>query len=461
MAPRKLVTVGIEIGSPLADHIDFNSSRSLLDWDVVVFLPDISEMARSSDSFQGKVALYEHQSFQLKERTEHWRREIRSSLDAGRTVICYLDDLNEIFVDSGNREFSGTGRNQRTTRLLDGYSNYKCLPLPLDPRSASGKAMKVSPKAGALSAYWQMFGDQSEFKVVIEGQAPTAPIQTKASDLNVGGIYSFKSGGNLVCLPMLEFYEDEYFEDGDTAFNADGKDFGAKLHSAWLGIDTSLRASTELTPPPAWLEDDGYVLEQEAVAKASLLAAEEALVVAQKHKEAALDAVQAAASLKALLFEKGTPLETSIIEALQILGFSAAPYKDADSEFDVVFECPEGRLLGEAEGKDNKAINVDKLRQLAMNVHEDLARDEVTTAAKPVLFGNGYRLTPPEERGECFTEKCVNAAKSSNTALVATMTLFRAAKHAKETADAQFAQKCRLAILETAGNVLLPTDATD
>ena len=56
------------------------------------------------------------------------------------------------------------------------------------------------------------------------------------------------------------------------------------------------------------------------------------------------------------------------------MGFVASPYKEANSEFDVVFESAEGRLLGEAEGKDSKAISVDKLRQLVMNIHEDLQR---------------------------------------------------------------------------------------
>lgn len=80
------------------------------------------------------------------------------------------------------------------------------------------------------------------------------------------------------------------------------------------------------------------------------------------------------------------------------MGFRAEPFKDSNSEFDVVFESDEGRLIGEAEGKDSKAINVDKLRQLAMNIHEDLQREEVTKSAKGVLFGNGFRLSPLNER---------------------------------------------------------------
>jgi hypothetical protein len=125
-------------------------------------------------------------------------------------------------------------------------------------------------------------------------------------------------------------------------------------------------------------------------------------------------------------------------------------------EFDVVFECSEGRLIGEAEGKDTKAINVDKLRQLTMNVQEDLQRDEVDTPAKGVLFGNGYRLSEPSAREPQFTEKCQTAATSSNVALIATSDLFKAAQYAADTSDAEYIRHCRDALLNGVGMVVLP-----
>ena len=80
------------------------------------------------------------------------------------------------------------------------------------------------------------------------------------------------------------------------------------------------------------------------------------------------------------------------------MGFKANPFQEKDSVFDVVFESQEGRLIGEAEGKDNKAINIEKLRQLELNLQEDYSRDEISEFAKGALIGNAYRLTPPEER---------------------------------------------------------------
>jgi hypothetical protein len=454
LAPRKVVAVGGELNTDKVDQISFNSKHTLLDWDVIIFFPDVNEMLSYNDSYQGKVCLSEDTSFRLKERCEHWRREIKLALDSGRTVICYLEELKEIFVDTGQRTFSGTGRNRHTTRIVSGYSNYECLPFKLNPRNATGTAMKLSPKALTLAPYWAEFGGSSKFEVTIHDNSPAAPILTKTGEQVVGGIYRLKSGGNLVALPMIDLYADEFFS--GTEFNETAHVFAERLLHSWLGVDTSLRSATELTPAPEWSEIDQYALSAEAVLKAELLEAEERLAEAQKRKEEAADSLAEAGRLRALLYEKGVPLERAIIRALTILGFEAENYKDGESEFDVVFKSPEGRLLGEAEGKDTKAINIEKLRQLSMNIHEDLARDEVTTPAKPILFGNGYRLEAPPKREVQFTEKCISSATASSTGLVSTADLFSVSKYVSDNADSDFATECRKALLEGVGLVKFP-----
>lgn len=104
-------------------------------------------------------------------------------------------------------------------------------------------------------------------------------------------------------------------------------------------------------------------------------------------------------------------MEDAIFEALRLIGFKANNYKDELSEFDVVFISLEGRFLGEAEGRDNSAINIDKLSQLERNLQEDFQKDDVKNYAHEVLFGNAYRLKPPPERRDFFTEKCLTGAR--------------------------------------------------
>jgi hypothetical protein len=166
-----------------------------------------------------------------------------------------------------------------------------------------------------------------------------------------------------------------------------------------------------------------------------------------------------------LLFEQGRPLEAVILEALRLLGFDAQPFADGESEFDSVFISPEGRCLGEAEGKDNKPINIDKFSQLERNLQEDFAREDVMDYAKGALFGNAFRLSPLQERGEAFTDKCISAAKRVKAALVRTPDLFAPAKYLKENpSDAEYAKQCREAIFISDGDVvvfpLVPTAET-
>jgi hypothetical protein len=192
-----------------------------------------------------------------------------------------------------------------------------------------------------------------------------------------------------------------------------------------------------------------------------LLKLEAQLEGLQREKEELVEQLAQSGRARDLLFEKGKPLESAIVDALTLLGFDAAPYKDGESEFDVVFEAAEGRLIGEAEGKDNKAINVDKLRQLAMNLHEDLLRDAVESPAKGVLFGNGYRLSPVQERQAPFTEKCISAASSSGTALVATSDLFQVVHYLANHSNDAYAAECRKTIVNGVGVVVFPEPVID
>jgi len=158
--------------------------------------------------------------------------------------------------------------------------------------------------------------------------------------------------------------------------------------------------------------------------------------------------------LRWLLYEKGKPLETAVLKAASLLGFKAGEFRDSESEFDVVLESMEARAIGEVQGKDSSAIAISKFRQLQTNILEDFEKRGSDDPAKAVLFGNAYRLEPPESRGEFFTERCLKAAKRFRVALVRTTDLFLAVQYLCRKSDNEFARGCRKAILETEGAVV-------
>ncbi len=463
MPNRKILTVGFELASSTCEYASFQSTMSLLDWDIVLFRPEIRGVfSLHGASYQGRPFLSDDSSFQLKECCEHWRREIRQATEAGKTVLVFLSALEEVYIDTGERSYSGTGRNQKTTRLVVSYNNYQSIPVSMKPVVASGNSMKLSHRgAENIATYWDEFQSISSFKVILEGESIPASIVTRSGEKPVGAIYRSKgSPGTLVLLPDIDFYPEDFTkieEDEDKdVWTKTAEQFATRMVKTIVSLDKALRTSSEITPEPEWASHAEFVLGSERNLRIQLLKAEKEVQEAQGKMEAVLDELRATRRLRGLLFEKGRPLENAIIEALRILGFKAEPFLDGESEFDVVFECEEGRLIGEAEGKDGKAINVEKLRQLAMNVHEDLRRAEVTSLAKPVLFGNAFRLRPLTERGEPFTAKCNSAADASSTALVFTPDLFAPAQYLADQPDEVYAKSCREKLLCTTGRVSFP-----
>jgi hypothetical protein len=115
---KRILAVGVDLAGDAISEEDFDSRVSLLDWDIVLFRPSIESWVSYADQYKGKPSLNDHTSFKVKEASEHWRREIKLAVESGKTIVVFLSPLTEVYVDTGERQYSGTGRNRATTRLL-------------------------------------------------------------------------------------------------------------------------------------------------------------------------------------------------------------------------------------------------------------------------------------------------------------------------------------------------------
>src|SRR5258706_1185485 len=458
MSEKKIVSVGCQVPGSNSTFISIDSDKSLFDYDIVLFCPNIYPLLGNPNSYQGKPWLSDHYSFQLKNRLTHWQREIRDALHSSKTVIVFLTKFYDVFIDTGGREYSGTGRNRQTTQILTPYDNYKCLPVDLNLINDKGSEVKLTSGSEILSSYWSEFKEYSSYEVLLEVKVSKPLIVTRTGEKVLGALVRLKeSSGALLILPYLNLDADEFTKEnnkGELIWTKEGKQFGARLINSIIEIDKTIRASNSVSPAPDWVNSSEYDLAGEVVTRGELLKIGKKLDDLQQQKQKLESRLVDEGMLKKLLFEKGHPLEDAILSALKVIGFSANKYRNGESEFDAVFESPEGRFLGEAEGRDNSAVGIDKLCQLEMNIHEDLTRDEISEPAKGVLFGNAYRLIPLSDRGDFFTEKCKSAAKRSGTALIATPDLFVIAQYLIGEPNENFSKECRRVILETSGETV-------
>ena len=212
MSAKQILTVGLELASD-TQYASFRSKLSLLDWDIILFKPDISDFLTYANYYQGKPSLDDSSSFGLKDCCEHWRREIKQAVETGKTVLVYLSQLHEVFVDTGQRSYSGTGRNRQTTRHVALYTNYEPS-ATLAPVTATGTSMKLVDKgAEILASYWAEFEASSRYQVLLAAEKVPACLVTRTGNKTVGALYRSKaSAGTLVLLPDIDFYDARFIK---------------------------------------------------------------------------------------------------------------------------------------------------------------------------------------------------------------------------------------------------------
>lgn len=449
---KRVLTVGCQIPGNLGEYVSFYSERSLLDADFVIFYPTFFRLTPYSD-FSDAAAVKARLAI------HHWRREINAAFKAGITIFMMLSASENAPPPNGDL------KNYSVFDYIFGFPLHSYLAV------SEGTSMILASGESLLREYWRQFGNESQYRVYMENLHPFKPLVISSRGGRVvGGIYRNEGAGALVALPWLDLYRDELCErirmpqneDPEFTWKTAGEEWGRRYINALVALDDVFQTPGHATPIPSWAQNDSFKTAKEIELSQTLLAIEsERSTLNQRHEKLKEDMGEAT-SLKALLFEQGRALEKAVREAMSLMGFKASTYRDSDSEFDAVLECPEGRCIGEVEGRDSKAINIDKIRQLNSNIGEDFEREEVSEPAKAVLFGNAYRLTPPSERpAEHFTAKCVNEARRIRAALVRTSDLFEVAKALADHPNPNFATLCRKAILATEGEVVQFPSATN
>lgn len=457
---RRIFSVGIEIPGDEAENIDFLSQRSLLDSDVVLFSPQVPYGTHERDTYLGKKCLSDDGSFRAKNAVAHWRRELDASLKAGKLVVVFLQAPEVVYVATGKIDYSGTGRNARKTRIVEELSSYDVLPFHWKIGAASGTEMRLAQGGAFFSGFWGQFSKEMAYELYLD-EVQAEPLLTTRAGERVVGAYLKVGRGTLIAIPPVSFDADDFtFSEGEGYsqrffWTEKAIGYAKKFVGALCAVDDLLSFEIKVVPPPDWVKSNVYEMPAENHLRTAILDINSKIEGLEHEKSDLESALIKEGEMKALLFEQGKPLESAVLRALECFGFKASNHSDGDSEFDAVFLSDEGRFLGEVEGKDSKAINIDKFSQLERNLSEDFQRDEVEEHAKGVLFGNAYRLSPPAERGAPFTAKCISAAKRLGVALVSTPDMYAPARYLSATSDHEYAGLCRKAIYEAAGEIVV------
>jgi hypothetical protein len=460
MAKYTIHCVGLDIPDDAFEYVSFHSGSSLLDADIILFEPQIDyRFDRSVSSYHGKTCLSDSSSIQNRDSLKHWRHELSDAFMHGATIFIFLEKPEEVYASTGSEEYSGTGKGRQTIRHVAEIESYSVLPVEFKTIIPSrGRQIKLTQQgSNMLGAYWKALGSICHYEVYYNQPKGVPLMETKKGERTVASWIKGEKG-NILLLPVLDFSREEFDhydeKKREHSWTDEACQYGKALLGSVVELHRTLKTGGERSPAPSWVTSKSYKLQIEKTIDKEIAGINKKITEFREKRLDLEKQIEQETITKGLLYEKGTALEAAIIEALLVVGFKAEGYQDEESEFDIIFESDEGRFLGEAEGKDTSAINIEKIRQLESNIQEDYAKDHVTEYAKGVLFGNPHRLTEPGKRTTLFTAKAISSAKRSGYALVHTADLFPIVQYLKNSKDESFAREVRQCFADTSGEIV-------
>ena len=438
---RKIAGLGFETTSTLVEFLSIKSRASLSEYDILIIQPAFLNLyEKEYYDYKGKPYLKANDSSKFIEDMVYWRQEIITFLSFGKTIFILSSEKKEFYYQTGKTMVAGLGKHSKEKNIVNLTSNYRFLEFI----QISNTTLKITQHTGAqvikeknteiLSEFYEIFKDKFNYQVHFEHEDLKPVLRTKHSHI-VGGIFELK--GALILLPSIKLDQQS----------------SNILVDQLLKIDKFVKLKT--TPIPDWAIEN-YKTNQEDTIYQKLCD------IDTKIKEFEDERIQQQVLLKSeqeyrgLLFETGKPLEEIVKKSLRVLGYTTENFTDkVGNEIDIILISPEGNTYcGECEGKESKAIDINKFRQLSdhIEVYEESLNDDTTIHG--VLFGNAARLKEIKEREEDFTKTCIDRAKHKNIILIKTSDLYPLVQYLRETDDEDFKKICRDTIHNSLGQIV-------
>ncbi|WP_280263590.1 hypothetical protein [Nocardia abscessus] len=387
-----------------AEFVRFEDSTSVYDFDVVIWdpAPIAKRMAASTygNQYRGLPSLGAKATKILVDAVVRRSNEFDDFLKSGKSLFVIARPGQKFYIDTGERTYSGTGRNRHTTTIVDLLDIWETVPLPVSFSAASGTKMSVL-ESGPAQDLLRGLKDSVHYEAVVslEGAVPVSCISGTSKYVAVS--FRNEQGGHFVALPVPNFLDSVVVASDDERVEEEGEEGG----EAELSEDDKLAlkfqanllaaASQLATSGDEGLPDWAVAIDLEGVAdlRASLSRKNAELTTLEKEIEEIESELREIEDRKYLISGYGRKLELEVRKVLELLG--ATVDEPDPGRDDWIANFPEGVAVVEVKGlaksaAEKNAAQLEKWVSLYYEKHE--------IKPKGILVVNAWRDLPLEER---------------------------------------------------------------
>lgn len=361
------------------------ASEILMPTEWVKEMLTLNENRSYDSSYQNKPCLSDYNSAQIVEDFKKIEGQIKELLKQGRNVFVLMGNNDNCYIYTGEKQYSGTGRNARQTNIVREFNAYSFLPIKLNVTEVVGERIDIccsSPYRDFFTNTRTCYYYASYFSVA---ENSTILGKIKGTDKVVAAVIPYGSG-KIVLLPQI--YEEEEYKTEDV-----WKENGKKYLDSLFELNRRLKITDEEMDLPGWAQNI-YILDEKVKLKKQNTI-ENKIAKLEKELDKERIAVQEVQKYKLLLTSSGTTLEEIVKQVLDELGFTILEAEKGRS--DIIAKYGEVAIVAEIKGVTKSAAEK-HAAQLEKWVAQYIEENEVSP--KGMLIVNGFCDMPLNERLE-------------------------------------------------------------
>lgn len=435
------------------DLTSFESPISAFDYEVVVWHPartHLKLIGSTHSKFENCPAPNQNVSVLWRAAIERRKTEFARLLELGRTVVIVLSPALRIALDTGERHYSGTGRNRVTTTLREFVDLMVAVPVDLQVGQAVGLNIELVHQR--ISTLWKRTEHQWIYRAYFNTVPGIPLLKIAGTDLIVASLVQDQGRGMTILIPELWIPSDEEGE-GDPAEGQGPDDEDTDPLDSPRALLEWIRLLQEpsVIERPEWFEEYRFESETKRLADQSQLENQIAAL------EAALEKLKAEHAederWKWLISAQGAALEAQCKRAFELLGFESLESEPGRADLRLEHE-------GQVIVVEVKGVTKSGAESHAAQLEKWVATElEHGVTAKGVLVVNGWRHVPPFERTQAnFPDQMVKYSTNRDHCLVSGLQLLVMARYVLE--DESKAKEFRDLLVQTSGRLSQHDDYT-
>jgi hypothetical protein len=409
----RIISVGVYINHKSILNEQFRSAVSFFDFDMVILNPSVIfseyELDIFNPTYLGCRLLRESESQKILDDISRRKSEITELIKLGRTAVLVLPPPEKCYYSTGQKTYSGSGKNKVTQQFINELNLSSAIPLKdFSTVTASGTSIEFRGSE-PFKTYWEKMKNYHFYSAYLSSTVGKPFLFIKGTTKVVGTWVPTEKGVFLI-LPSI-------YDEGSYKTKKDYNQFCSLFIDALTELTSDLNKSIGDYSLPAWTT--AYFLPDEKEQKEQLSTKEYELQGLLSQISQSKEKLSKIEKYKLLLSGSGRALEMQVATVLKEIGFSVEP--GAEGRDDLILKYGEKIAVVEIKGV-SKSASEKHAAQLEKWVAEYVTSHDVNP--KGILIVNAYCNTPLHARNEpAFPEQMVSYATNREHCLITTTQL--------------------------------------